>query len=40
MTFAIYKLIDVVIGVRVGEKHELMGLDKSEHQESAYTLIE
>jgi ammonium transporter, Amt family len=39
-TFAIYKLIDVLIGVRVEEKNELIGLDKSEHHESAYTLIE
>jgi ammonium transporter, Amt family len=40
LTFAIYKLIDITIGVRVDEKNEVLGLDKSEHHESAYTLIE
>jgi Amt family ammonium transporter len=40
VTFAIYKLIDITMGVRVLDKNELIGLDKSEHQESAYTLIE
>lgn len=40
LTFGIYKLIDITIGVRVEEKNELIGLDKAEHHESAYTLIE
>ncbi|MCL5674775.1 MAG: ammonium transporter [Candidatus Omnitrophica bacterium] len=39
-TFIIYKLIDVILGVRVGEKEEFMGLDLSQHHETGYTLME
>jgi Amt family ammonium transporter len=39
-TFVIYKLVDLFIGVRVGEKEELMGLDLTQHRESAYTVLE
>jgi len=39
-TFAIYKLVDLFIGVRVSEKEELMGLDLTQHRESAYTILE
>jgi Amt family ammonium transporter len=39
-TFIIYKVIDIVMGVRVSEKHEHMGIDLSQHHESAYTLME
>jgi len=39
-TFIIYKLVDLVIGVRVGEKEELMGLDLTQHHERAYTVLE
>jgi len=40
ITFIIYKLVDLVIGVRVGEKEELMGLDLTQHHERAYTVLE
>jgi Amt family ammonium transporter len=40
VTFIIYKLVDAVIGVRVGEKEELMGLDLTQHHERAYTVLE
>jgi len=40
VTFVIYKLVDLVIGVRVGEKEELMGLDLTQHHERAYTILE
>jgi Amt family ammonium transporter len=40
MTFVILKAIDMVIGLRVKEKDEVIGLDLTQHQESAYTLIE
>jgi len=40
VTFIIYKLVDLVIGVRVGEKEELMGLDLTQHHERAYTVLE
>lgn len=40
MTFVILKVIDIVMGVRVKAKDEAIGLDLSQHHESAYTLIE
>ena len=40
VTFIIYKLVDLVIGIRVGEKEELMGLDLTQHHERAYTVLE
>jgi Amt family ammonium transporter len=38
MTFLILKLIDLVIGLRVEEKEEVLGLDVSQHGETAYQL--
>jgi Amt family ammonium transporter len=40
MTWIIYKVIDLVIGVRVEEKDENMGLDLTQHHENAYTILE
>ncbi len=40
VTFVIYKAIDLLMGMRVGEKEELMGLDLTQHHERAYTMIE
>lgn len=40
VTFVIYKLVDVFFGIRVKEKEEIMGLDLSQHRESAYTILE
>jgi ammonium transporter, Amt family len=39
-TFIIFKSIDLVVGVRSPEKDEALGLDLSEHNERAYTLVE
>lgn len=39
-TYIIYKLIDVVIGVRATEENEAIGLDLTEHNERAYTMLE
>ena len=36
VTFAIVKVIDRVIGLRVDEEAELVGLDQAIHAESAY----
>lgn len=36
-TYAIMKVIDVLIGVRVSEKVESAGLDIEEHAERAYS---
>ncbi len=40
MTFIIYKAIDIVIGVRVDDRTETMGIDLQEHNERAYTLLD
>ncbi len=40
VTFIIYKLLDVIMGVRVNEKEELLGLDLAQHREGAYTVLE
>jgi ammonium transporter, Amt family len=38
MTFAILKLIDLFVGLRVGEHEEVLGLDASQHREAAYQI--
>ena len=40
VTFIIYKLVDIFIGVRVDDKSEAMGLDLTQHRERAYTILE
>jgi len=40
VTFAIYKLVDMLIGVRVDKKTEDIGLDLTQHHERAYTILE
>ena len=37
VSFIAYKLIDMVIGLRVTEEDERQGLDITSHGESAYT---
>jgi Amt family ammonium transporter len=39
-TLILYKLVDLVIGVRVSEDDEAMGLDLTQHNEHAYTILE
>ena len=39
-TMIIYKVVDLIIGVRVDEKEEAMGLDLTQHHERAYTVLE
>lgn len=39
-TFIIYKAVDFIIGMRVSEKEEAVGLDLSQHHEGAYTILE
>jgi len=38
--FVIYKVVNAVIGVRVSEKAEGIGLDLTQHHEKAYTVLE
>jgi len=40
VTFIILKIIDAVIGIRVNDEEELMGLDITQHKETAYTLLD
>lgn len=40
VTFIIYKIVDMIIGVRVDDKEEAMGLDLTQHHEQAYTVLE
>jgi ammonium transporter, Amt family len=38
MTFVILKAVDAVIGLRVPEEEEVLGLDTTQHGEIAYQL--
>lgn len=40
VTFVIYKVVDAMVGMRVSEKEEAVGLDLSQHHEGAYTVLE
>lgn len=40
VTLVIYKLVDFIVGVRVKEKDEEIGLDLTQHHERAYTILE
>ena len=40
VTLVIYKVVDMLIGMRVNEKEEAMGLDLTQHREGAYTVLE
>jgi Amt family ammonium transporter len=39
LSFALLKLVDRVMGLRVSKDHELIGLDLTQHKESAYTFL-
>lgn len=40
MTWILFKLVDATIGMRVEKRNEIIGLDLTQHNESAYTVIE
>jgi len=40
VTTLIYKVVNLVVGMRVSEKEEDMGLDLTQHRERAYTVLE
>jgi Amt family ammonium transporter len=40
LSFALLKLVDVVVGLRVTEEEELTGLDISQHEEVGYAFAE
>ncbi|MEK6794742.1 MAG: ammonium transporter [Spirochaetota bacterium] len=40
VTFVLYKVLDLILHVRVNEKEEAMGLDITQHNERGYTVVE
>ncbi|MDD5439039.1 MAG: ammonium transporter [Candidatus Omnitrophica bacterium] len=40
VTFILLKIIDAVMGIRVTDDDEVVGLDITQHEESAYTLLD
>ena len=40
VSFILLKVVDAVMGLRVSEQGERIGLDLTEHRESGYTLLE
>jgi ammonium transporter, Amt family len=40
VSFVIYKVVDLIMKVRVAEKEETLGLDLTQHHENAYTILE
>jgi len=40
MTLALLKLVDVVVGLRVSDHDERVGLDLTQHKEAGYTVID
>ncbi len=40
VTVIIYKIVDMIVGMRVTNEDEVMGLDLTQHHERAYTMLE
>jgi len=40
VTWILYKIVDALVGMRVDTQSELIGLDLTQHNESAYTVLE
>lgn len=40
LTLIILKLVDLFVGLRIGEREERIGLDLTDHREAAYTFLE
>ena len=40
VTFVLLKVLDAVMGLRVSDEDEVVGLDITQHEESAYTLLD
>jgi Amt family ammonium transporter len=40
VTWVLFKVVDLFMGLKVSEEEEVIGLDISQHHESAYTLLE
>ncbi len=40
VTFVLLKLVDLIVGIRVTDEDEAIGLDLTQHNEEAYTVLE
>jgi len=40
VTIALLKVLDLLMGLRVQDEEEVVGLDITQHEESAYTLLD
>ena len=40
VSFILLKVVDLLVGLRVSEHEERVGLDLTQHKEAAYTVIE
>ena len=40
VTFVILKILDMAMGLRVTDEEEVIGLDITQHEESAYTILD
>jgi Amt family ammonium transporter len=40
VTFILLKILDALMGLRVSDEEEVIGLDITQHEESAYTLLD
>jgi len=40
VTLVLYKVVDAILGMRVSENEEAMGLDLTQHNERAYSVLE
>ncbi len=40
VSYALFKLVDALVGLRVAEREELIGLDLTQHKETAYTILD
>ena len=40
VTLVLLKVVDVLLGLRVSENDEILGLDLSQHRESGYTILD
>jgi len=40
VTFVLLKILEATMGLRVEDEEEVIGLDITQHEESAYTLLD
>ena len=40
VSWVLLKVVDLLVGLRVGEHEERVGLDLSQHREAGYTVLE